>query len=299
MVWRKLKMITIENEKFKAEIDLQGAQLTHLINKEADFDYLWNGSEWPKHAPILFPAIGRSNNDEYKLGNQKYSMPQHGFVGDQEFKVVEQTETEVTLGLTANAVTKVLYPFNFELQVTFALQNKGLALSFLVINHSTETLPFSLGSHPAFNVPVAGTGEFNDYQLTIDGDFDLPLQAAEIIKTPAPYRTGKVELLSATKTIDLKHDLFKNGLRIIMNEGVKTISLTSAISKHAVTVKLGDFKRVCLWTKEDQTLPFLCIEPFNGLPDVLGEPVDWSEKEAGWNLAAGKSQVMNYKIELA
>ncbi|MFT8459367.1 MAG: aldose 1-epimerase family protein [Liquorilactobacillus ghanensis] len=292
-------MITIENKNFQAVIDPQGAQLTHLFNKAADFDYLWNGAEWPKHAPVLFPAIGRSNDDQYKLHGKKYSMPQHGFASNQQFKIISQTATAVTLGLAANSATKKLYPFDFELQLTFTLQPKGLVLSFMINNQANETLPYSLGSHPAFNLPLAGVGEFNDYQLTFAGNFDLPLQAAEIVKTPAPYRTGKTEIFAATQTISLSHDLFKKGLRIIMNPGIETISLTSAATEHTVKVVLGDFKNVCLWTKEDQDLPFLCIEPFNGLPDVLGEPVDWSTKEAGWYLEPGKHQLMQYEIELA
>ena len=53
-------MQIIENDQFKAEIDEHGAQLTHLFNKSEGFDYIWNDDLWPKHAPVLFPAIGRS-----------------------------------------------------------------------------------------------------------------------------------------------------------------------------------------------------------------------------------------------
>lgn len=51
-------MQVLENDKFKVEIDELGAQLTHLYNKKENFDYIWNGKLWPKHAPVLFPAIG-------------------------------------------------------------------------------------------------------------------------------------------------------------------------------------------------------------------------------------------------
>ena len=56
-------MQTIKSSCFTAEIDEHGAQLTHLYHNEDHFDYIWNNPLWEKHAPILFPAIGRSNND--------------------------------------------------------------------------------------------------------------------------------------------------------------------------------------------------------------------------------------------
>ncbi|WP_369406507.1 hypothetical protein [Lentilactobacillus kisonensis] len=64
--------------------------MTHLINKSGHFDYIWNNDLWPKHAPILFPAIGRSNDDAYLINGHKYEMPQHGFVADFDFDVTDK-----------------------------------------------------------------------------------------------------------------------------------------------------------------------------------------------------------------
>ena len=127
-------MQIIENKEFRAEIDEHGAQLTHLYNKKVGFDYIWNGKEWGKHAPVLFPAIGRSNKDEYVLNGQTYSMPQHGFVADEDFSVISHEPNILTLSLRANDRTKEMYPFDFELKITFTLLSTGLSLSFNVSN---------------------------------------------------------------------------------------------------------------------------------------------------------------------
>ncbi len=50
-------MLAIENNQLKVEINEVGAQLTHVVDKTTNADYIWNGSEWERHAPILFPAI--------------------------------------------------------------------------------------------------------------------------------------------------------------------------------------------------------------------------------------------------
>ncbi|MBB1078679.1 aldose 1-epimerase family protein [Limosilactobacillus sp. STM2_1] len=293
-------MQIIENREFRAEIDEHGAQLTHLYNKKADFDYIWNGQEWGKHAPVLFPAIGRSNKDQYVLNGKTYSMPQHGFVADEDFTVRTHEPNILTLVLKANDRTKELYPFDFELAITFTLLSTGLSLSFEVTNKSAETMPFSLGSHPAFNVPINGVGKFDNYRVRFTSTDD-DLSVYEIVKTPAPYRTGKQEPLlnSSGNLLELNYETFKPGLRIITNSGIKSVKLYSPLTSHQIQLDIDQFKNVCLWTKEDEDCSFLCIEPFNGLPDVLGEPVDWMQKEGNLFLDANSSQVYQYEMHLS
>ena len=101
-------MQVIENNKFKAAIDEHGAQLTHLYNKDdGNFDYIWNNiSVWPKHAPILFLAIGRSEKDKYFCNGQEYEMPQHGFVADEDFQVEANDGNQILLILVDNETTR-------------------------------------------------------------------------------------------------------------------------------------------------------------------------------------------------
>src|SRR5574337_204484 len=61
------QLLTLKNNELTVQINPKGAELTHVIENKNKFDFIWNGSEWPKHAPILFPAIGRSTDDEYLL----------------------------------------------------------------------------------------------------------------------------------------------------------------------------------------------------------------------------------------
>ncbi|MGI1803008.1 aldose 1-epimerase family protein [Limosilactobacillus reuteri] len=293
-------MQIIENKEFRAEIDEHGAQLTHLYNKQAGFDYIWNGKEWGKHAPVLFPAIGRSNKDEYVLKGQTYSMPQHGFVADEDFTVSSQEPNILTLSLRANDRTKEMYPFDFELKITFTLLSTGLSLSFNVINHSPEIMPFSLGSHPAFNAPINGVGTFDDYRMDFI-DAEDSLNVYEIVKTPAPYRTGKQEPLTSSNgsLLHLNYETFKPGLRIVTSHDIKSVRLFSPLTSHQIQLDVAQFDNICLWTKEDEDCSFLCIEPFNGLPDVLGEPIDWKDKEGNLFLKPNSSQVYQYEMHLS
>lgn len=292
-------MQTIENENFKAVVDEKGAQLTHLYNKAEDFDYIWNNEIWPKHAPVLFPAIGRSNDDSYTYEGQKFDMPQHGFVSEYTFDVAEKTEETLTLSLSANDETKKIYPFDFNLAITFTLKADGLHWDFKVSNNGDNTLSFALGSHPAFNLPINRAGTFADYQIEVTPKVD-ELKHFKIVKKPYPFREGSLETIKDYRdgAIHLNYDMFADGLIIIENSGLQALKLTSPKTKHTITVTLDDFKYVCLWTKEGADAPFLCVEPFEGLPDVYGDPVDIMTKEGNDVLAAHASKTFSYDIKL-
>ena len=289
-------MVTIQNDRFTATINEVGAELTHLVDQASHRDLIWNNDLWPKHAPVLFPAIGRSNEDSYLIDGQRYEMPQHGFVSGETFMIVDQTPTAVTLSLTANAATRVYYPFDFELQVTFTLVATGLNLTFSVQNHGQQDLSYSLGSHPAFNVPFEAGEAFTDYELVLD-PAPTDLQQFEIVKTPNPYRSGKELPVTTDKgVIKLNYPMFDAGLIILKAPNLAHLTLQSTKSKHSISLNLDDFAYVTLWTKEGAQAPFLCLEPFNGLPDVAGDLRELATKEGNHHVAVGQSETMAYTI---
>ncbi|WP_225367431.1 aldose epimerase family protein [Lentilactobacillus parakefiri] len=65
-----------------------------------------------------------------------------------------------------------------------------------------------------------------------------------------------------------------------------------------VAVNVSDFDHVTLWTKEGADAPFLCIEPFNGLPDVYGDLVELGDKEGNQHLGVGDSKTYQCAINL-
>jgi galactose mutarotase-like enzyme len=62
-----------------ATVKADGAELCSLRN-EAGVEFIWQaGPAWPRHAPLLFPIVGRLRNDELKHRGKTYRMTQHGF----------------------------------------------------------------------------------------------------------------------------------------------------------------------------------------------------------------------------
>ncbi|MGY3711067.1 hypothetical protein ACWOAS_09390 [Lactococcus lactis subsp. lactis] len=51
------QLLTLKNNELTVQINPKGAELTHVIENKNKFDFIWNGSEWPKHAPIFFRLL--------------------------------------------------------------------------------------------------------------------------------------------------------------------------------------------------------------------------------------------------
>lgn len=289
-------MLKLENEQLLVEVATQGAELQKLYNKEEKFDYLWNGDPefWKSHAPNLFPIIGRLNEYKYIKDGKIYEMPQHGFAKDVEFEVAESSATKAVFVLKSTEETQAMYPYDFTLTITYHLEGPELKVAYKVKNHSAETMPFSIGGHPAFNIPMNGEGTYDDYTLTIN-----PKKEVDYFESnPVPYRSGNRKLFKDMKSgiLKMNHETFRDGLIIMDESTLEMITLASPNNKHGVTLDVSEFPYVCLWTKEQLDAPFICIEPFYGLPDVIGEIGTLEEKEGIILLEADEQKEVTFTI---
>jgi len=108
----------------------------------------------PRHAPLLFPIVGRLANDELRRRGKAYRMTQHGFARDRRFIWAERGESRCALVLVDDEATRALYPFAFRLTAAYAIDQLGLDLTLTIANTGKEVLPASIGGHPAFNWPL-------------------------------------------------------------------------------------------------------------------------------------------------
>lgn len=290
-------MITLSNAQFTATINPLGAELTTLTRRSNGREYIWSdttGKFWGRHAPILFPAIGRSNDDHYLVDGQTFPMRQHGFARDFEFDDVQQSSGDtVTLTLHANAETKELYPFDFALSVTYTLTDSGLQVQYHATNASAHPMTFALGSHPGFALEQP----LDHYTVTLTGA-NTPLTKFGI--GPVPFRNGAVEPFAESDgaAIPLSHELLDDGLIIINAPEATSATLAANDGSYRVTINLADFPYLTLWSPEHKNAPFVCVEPFHGLPDVAGVPTDWYQKAGNTTVAPGGTSAFGYDLTL-
>lgn len=101
-------MRTMENEKLRVQISDHGAELSSIYDKAADREAVWIGDPafWNRHAPVLFPFVGKVNGGFYTHKGVKYPMGQHGFARDNEFECIENTENKTVHRLVSTEETK-------------------------------------------------------------------------------------------------------------------------------------------------------------------------------------------------
>lgn len=296
-------MQTIQSKDLTVTINELGAELTSVIDKHSGFNYIWdaNPSVWPKHAPNLFPAIGRSMNDHYLVNGKRYEMPQHGVGFFHHYQVETVRDNMVRFVMVADEETRQYYPFNFKLTIQFEVVDKRLRMIDTVENPNDAVLSFALGTHPAWNIPFAAGETFSDYYVTFA---PRPTQLSYyefMFDHGAPLRTGKILTLPEYdgERLPLKHALFNNGL-IVFDEANHLDELTvhSTHHAHTITAKFADFPQLCLWTQADEAASFLCLEPFYGVSDQYGQETELMAKAGNCHLPAhsARSFVIDYEI---
>ncbi|EBF5138473.1 aldose 1-epimerase family protein [Listeria monocytogenes] len=269
-------MIKLENEVLLVEMKTAGAELTRIFHKYTGLEYLWNADSkfWGRHSPVLFPTVGRLVEDTYLVDGKPYHLGQHGFARDRDFQVVEQTEKSVRFELDADEDSLAVYPYKFKLSIIYTIEKNTVAVSYEVENTDNKRIYFSIGAHPAFNLPLTDGTTFEDYYLDFGTEENL-----ETLCLEGPYRSGEIKKVvdEAARYLPLNYDLFKNDALIFEALKQKEMTIKSDKTPHFVKVSFPEFPFVGVWTAKAGT-PFLCIEPWYGIADGAGESVELRDK---------------------
>ncbi|WP_173973194.1 aldose 1-epimerase family protein [Flavobacterium bizetiae] len=263
-----------------------GAELFSLKNND-NKEYIWEGNPdfWGKHSPILFPIVGTLKNNTYTIEGKEYQLPRHGFARDMEFQLVEKTENSAVFSLESNSETLKKYPFEFELQLIYTLEDTSLHIEYKVINKSGKKLPFSIGAHPAIALPE----NFEDYAFKFEKEEVLKYYLLE-----NDLISNKTKVLETTNgTVPLNYQLFENDALIFKALESKSLTILEK-SKPYINVDFKDFPSLGLWTKDQA--PFICVEPWLGYSDTSENSGDLFEKEG--ILILDSDQTFNSKFTI-
>ncbi|KRN75621.1 hypothetical protein IV73_GL000109 [Weissella kandleri] len=290
-------MIKLENDLLTVEVNELGAELSSLQLNTTAKEYLWQADAkiWGRHAPNLFPIVGRLHDNEYQYQGHKYHMNQHGFARDMPFKVIEQTIEMVKFQLTNTAETKEKYPFDFRFEVTYRLVDDQLNVTYHVVNPADETLIFGVGGHPGFNLPMDNQHHFEDYQLEFNPQktFNRKILAGPFVDFQQDTT------FDGRQTLPVRWEDYQNDAIILdLQQTPFEIKLHDEQNQHGVTLTIDNAKYVGIWTKADVEAPFLCIEPWWGIADSTDATGDLADKFGMNHLAAHDSMTGNYSIKI-
>lgn len=279
---------TISNSNLTVQINHFGAELFSLKNRK-NKEYIWEGNPafWGKHSPILFPIVGTLKNNSFHYKESEYHLPRHGFAREMEFELIEKLENSAKFSLTSSEESRKLYPFDFELQICYSLEENKLNIDYKVINKNDSILPFSIGAHPAFALPKP----FEDYALLFENEEILTSYELENDLLSDHFSTIDM----TDNQIALNYSFFEKDALIFKKMQSKSITILEN-QNPLLRVRFDDFPNLGIWTKNNA--PFLCIEPWVGYSDTVHSSGNILEKEGIQLLEAKKSLECNFSIEI-
>lgn len=198
--------------------------------------------------PLLFPTPGKLEGDAWSRAGRQGALPQHGFARNESWSAIEASTVDaarVRLRLTDSEATRAKFPWPFELTLDIALVAESLTLSFALTNTGREPLPYGLGTHPYFALPVEEKAQariptaatlawdnaakravaFPGWHLG-EGETDLHLE---------DHGRSSAELLAASNSVRIECD--------------------------------GALQRWVIWTQPGK--PFICLEPWSCAGNAL------------------------------
>ena len=285
----------IKNEHIKVKIKSFGAELNSLQKIDEDLEYIWQGDSkyWNRHSPILFPIVGRLKNDSYTYQNQKYNMTQHGFARDKEFEVVKNEADFMEFRLKSDEKTLEIYPFSFELYLSYKLEKNSLIVSYKVINKSDDKMLFSIGAHPAFNWTLKEDEKKEDYFL----EFENIKQTKRYFLNDKGLVYDSVDLKIIDNKIALNEELFKNDALVFNDSNIKILTLKNSNNKNFVKLEFKNFPYLGIWSKPSGA-PFVCIEPWFGVADEDSSNQNFEDKKGLISLEKNEIFSCFYSIEV-
>lgn len=203
------------------------------------------------------------------------------------------TADSITHVLKASDATMEIYPFDFELKVKHVLDKNQVCVCWEVTSHSEEPMYFTIGGHPAFNVPAEGIGSKEEYHLTFDGQDSLSylLIADDASGTAAADKLYTLELDHGTCLIDA-HMFDKDAL--IFDEQIEKAGFAFPDGSPYLELTCHGFPSFGIWSVPGSS--FVCLEPWIGRCDDSGFTGDLSEKK--YINVLNKDEIFNASYEI-
>jgi galactose mutarotase-like enzyme len=285
---------TLENDRMKVQINSLGAELWSVIDKNDGIERIWQGDPavWDRRAPNLFPHCGRLKDNQCTIDGSSYQATIHGFCRDYEHQAVQQEDTSVTFCFAECEETLMKYPYRFRLYTRYELTGNKLLCSFRVENTNHRELPFSIGYHTGYVCPFDHAHSIEDYSLV----FEKKETAQEILCDENGLITGEEKLyLNNQDTIPLSNELFASSF-ILTGLKSEYVSIVENATGRAIRVGVKDFPYVVFWSTPKR-VPFVCIEPWYGLPDRADTNGEFAQKPGIQKIGPGQTFSCAQSIE--
>lgn len=277
-----------------AVVDTFGGE---LINYTVDgINYVWGGNDeyWPGRAPVLFPVVGALIEDKVKIEGSEYIIGKHGFARKSDFALVELGDDFAVFELKENESSLEQYPYAFTLRITQTLIGGGFKTEYKVINTNEKDMIFCIGAHAGFNCPLVPGKSFTDYELIFNKSEDKMVVTdsnSYLLEEPTfdLVKDGKMAL---------NYDDYDRDVVLLTKMNSDSISFLDKETKKGFRFDMEGFQSIGVWTPPLKKAPFVCLEPWVGLPASVKEKGDFTDKPYAVTLKAGEEFEVSYKMTI-
>ncbi len=288
-------LTTLKNAYITATADTHGAELHSLVSREG-ISYLWSADPryWGYHAPTLFPNIGRLREDAAMSAAGPVHLPKHGIARTADWTLLEAEEASVCYQLESDEKTRAQYPFDFQLRLTYRLHGPSITTAYMVKNTGDKNMPFTIGGHPAFAVPMAEGDRFEDYAVSFAYPETADLPQVDMTQG---LIIGSIRnrFLTNTKTFTLNHVLFRGDALLFDRLRSRSLQLYSMRSGRGVQMDFEGMDYLAIWSP-DQDAPFVCLEPWTGTATQREEDDVFEHKQGMRILAPGEETEVSFTV---
>jgi len=273
---------------FQFQADVAG-RLVDVLSTDPDVAVLAD-SPCGHGIPILFPFPNRIRDGIYRWNGREYDLKQssammlgpnaiHGFCANRAWRVIEHGNDyaigEFQLSKDA-ADLAAFWPADFIIQTRYTLKDACLRADFVVTNPDQQPLPFGLGTHPYFRVPLSTESKPESCLV------QAPVTSEWILKDLLP--TGQRKPLSDDKPLpdgirfgDTQLDDFFTGLEIAGNQ-ISCSIIDETAGLELTQTSDAVFGELVIYTPPNRHA--VCIEPYTCTTDAIN--LQQQNFEVGW-----------------
>ena len=282
----------LTNNILSVEVSEHGAELVSLA--KGGREYMWSGDAafWNRHAPILFPAVGKPFENIIRIDGKTYPMKQHGFARDSGFVVVGDGRLRM-----ADADHSAQYPYRFSLEADYRLDGSRVEITWTVTNRDDKDMHFQIGAHPGFMLPdynaadkVHGFVRYHDR----NGHAVSPVIVSALDDGNRVPRTP----VNIPADMPVGADTFAHDALIIEDAQVATAELCDRKGRPVLSVGCPQAEAFGIWAPHKEGCPFVCLEPWCGICDARGYTGDISQRTYSHRLVPDGQYRFTYTIDI-
>ena len=257
-----------------------------LISIEKDgIERMHDGQkDWNRHSPVLFPIVGKLKDNMTLIEGKEYKMNQHGFARDMDFEKIGEN----SYVLRYNEETLKMYPFKFELYISYEVGNNSVTTKYRVVNKDNKMIYFGLGGHPAYKCDYV-TGKYILEFEEIEDDMEIYQLENGLIKDTCENKSNFMK----DNRILLDNNTFENDAIIFKNIRSRVIYLKKE-EKSILSLEFKDFPYLGIWSKPNAH--FICLEPWLNTADKVSTNGNYEEKDDLVELNQGQQFVAEYTV---